>query len=95
MAFAAQVALLKRASEGGSWHVRVSLRQTARWFRDLGRIEYNDQATPFVYGDLVQTYDSGFGALKAIPYAAQFSTTRATNDRPSVPPGTHEPVWPS
>ncbi|HIL95735.1 MAG TPA: CoA transferase, partial [Pseudomonadales bacterium] len=29
MAFAAQVALLKRAEQGGSWHVRISLAQTA------------------------------------------------------------------
>ncbi len=94
MAFAAQVALLKRASEGGSWHVRVSLAQTARWLRDLGRIEYNVQATNPAYDDLVQTYASGYGELKAIPHAARFSTTSTTSARPSVPPGTHEPVWP-
>ena len=94
MAFAAQVALLKRAREGGSWHVRVSLAQTARWLRDLGRIQYKVQTIRPAYDELVQTYASGFGELKAIPHAARFSTTSTTNTRPSVPPGTHEPIWP-
>lgn len=94
MAFAAQVALLKRAREGGSWHVRVSLAQTARWLRDLGRIQYKVQTIRPAYDELVQTYASEFGELKAIPHAARFSTTSTTNTRPSVPPGTHEPIWP-
>ena len=33
MAFAAQAALARQATEGGSWHVRVSLAQTAHWLR--------------------------------------------------------------
>ncbi len=39
MAFAAMSALKRRATEGGSWHVRCSLAQTAQWFRQLGRID--------------------------------------------------------
>src|SRR5690606_5310457 len=38
MAFGAQVALARQATEGGSWRVRVSLAQTARWLRSLGRV---------------------------------------------------------
>lgn len=94
MAFAAQVALLRRATEGGSWHVKVSLAQTAEWLRNLGRIEYSAQAVRPAFDDQVQIYTSGFGELKAMPHAARFSRTNATAIRPSVPPGTHEPVWP-
>ena len=39
MAFGAMTALARRAREGGSWHVRVSLAQTGHWMRRLGRID--------------------------------------------------------
>src|ERR1043166_711193 len=35
MAFGAMTALARRVTEGGSWHVRVSLAQTGHWFRGL------------------------------------------------------------
>jgi hypothetical protein len=94
MAFAAQIALLKRADEGGSWHVQVSLAQTAHWLRSLGRVDYQPASTSFEYQDVAQTYASGFGELRAIPHAARFSKTRSAYIRRSVPPGTNEPVWP-
>ena len=37
MAFGAMVALAKRAREGGSWLVRLSLAQTGRWLVDRGQ----------------------------------------------------------
>ena len=36
MAFGISAALARRATEGGSWHVEVSLAQTARWLRAHG-----------------------------------------------------------
>src|SRR3989440_455632 len=39
MAFGAMTALARRATEGGSWHVRASLAQTGHWIRGLGRID--------------------------------------------------------
>src|SRR5690606_36162997 len=38
MAFGIEAALTRRVIEGGSWHVQVSLAQTAQWLRGLGRI---------------------------------------------------------
>ena len=38
MAFGAMMALARKAREGGSWHVRVSLAQTAHWLTSLGRL---------------------------------------------------------
>ena len=38
MAFGAMTALARRVTQGGSWHVRVSLAQTGHWIRGLGRV---------------------------------------------------------
>lgn len=94
MAFAAQAALARQATEGGSWHVRVSLAQTAHRLRGLGRIE-GGLATPMPAIDAyLQTESSGFGELVALRHAARFSRTPARWTRPSCPPGTHPTVWP-
>src|SRR5262249_5217069 len=39
MAFGAMVALERRAHEGGSWRVRVSLARTGRWIVDRGVVD--------------------------------------------------------
>ena len=38
MAFGAMVALARRAREGGSWLVRISLAQTGRWLVERGEV---------------------------------------------------------
>ena len=38
MAFGAMVALARRAREGGSWLVRISLAQVGKWMVDLGEV---------------------------------------------------------
>ena len=38
MAFGAMVALARRAREGGSWLVRISLAQVGKWIVDLGEV---------------------------------------------------------
>ena len=97
MAFGAMTALARRAREGGSWHVRVSLAQTGRWIRGLGRIAGGlacaDPGFTDV-GDRLDESPSGFGRLTAVRHAAELSLTPTGWDRPSVPLGTHEPVWP-
>lgn len=94
MAYGAQAALARQATEGGSWHVRVSLAQTAGWLRSLGRVPGGLQiATPPIDGFLEQE-TSGFGQLAAVRHAAQFSLTPARWARPSMPPGSHPTVWP-
>ncbi|CAM3495527.1 CoA transferase [Bordetella flabilis] len=94
MAFGAQAALARQAVEGGSWHVRVSLAQTARWLRGLPRVP-NGLACPLpaLDGYLEET-ESGFGRLVAVRHAARFSATAPKWIRPSVPPGTNPTVWP-
>jgi len=94
MAFGALAALARQAVEGGSWHVRVSLARTALWVRGLGRVP-NGLACPMPPIDnLLYTEPSGFGMLEAVRHSAQLSDTPARWTRPSMPPGTHPPVWP-
>ena len=95
MAFAATSALRRQALVGGSWHVKVSLAQTGHWLRSLGRVENGfsierPKVTPYV-----ETAKSGFGELAAMAHSAKFSRTPTPWARPSMPPGTHPPVWPS
>ncbi len=94
MAFAAAVALRRQMQQGGSWHVRVSLAQTGHWMRRLGRVALGfDVPRPPITSYLESTA-SGFGQLKAVRHGAQLSRTPAGWSRVSVPPGTHQPVWP-
>jgi crotonobetainyl-CoA:carnitine CoA-transferase CaiB-like acyl-CoA transferase len=90
------VALMRRAAEGGSWHVRVSLAQTGRWLQSLGTIA-DGWRTPDValddVRDLMQTMDSPFGKVLAVAPAESMSATPPRFDRPPVPLGTDAADW--
>jgi hypothetical protein len=96
-AFGAQIALARRAREGGSYLVRVSLAQTGRWVDGLGRVD--GRATPDLtleaVQDLLADMDSPYGRLRHVLPAARFSETPALWSRPTVPLGTHAPAWPA
>jgi crotonobetainyl-CoA:carnitine CoA-transferase CaiB-like acyl-CoA transferase len=96
LAFAALAALKRRMEEGGSWHVRLSLAQTGLWLRRLGRIDGMGCRDPGLadVGDCLVETGSGFGKLTAVRHAADMSETQPYWARPSVPLGTHPPVWP-
>ena len=94
LAFGAQAALLRRAQEGGCWQVRVSLARTAQWLRGLGRCSGFQAVSKPDFSDAMETTASGFGELQAVRHAARFSHTPAQWLRPSMPPGSHPPVWP-
>ena len=95
MAFGAMTALARRATEGGSWHVRVSLAQTGQWIRSLGRVDGLGVPDPDFddVRDRLEESDSGFGRLTTVRHAADLAETPARWARPSVPLGTHAPVW--
>jgi crotonobetainyl-CoA:carnitine CoA-transferase CaiB-like acyl-CoA transferase len=98
MAFGAMMAKARQAREGGSWHVRVSLAQTGRWFWNLGRVA-DGFATEDFSGEMVTPYieemPSGFGPLRAVSHAAVLSKTPAFWARPAMPLGSHAPQWPA
>jgi CoA-transferase family III len=95
MAFAAMSALARRAEQGGSWHVRVSLAQTGTWLRRLGRIDGLACPDPGLdeVRDRLEDSASGFGRLTAVRHAAHMEETPPHWVRPSVPLGTHAPAW--
>jgi len=97
LAFAVMTALKRQVEQGGSWHVRLSLAQTGRWLRQLGRIEGVHCPNPKFddVRDCLEETPSGFGRLTAVRHAAVMSETPPHWTRPSVPLGTHPPAWPN
>lgn len=98
LAFGVQAALLRQAAQGGTWHVEVSLARVAQWLVDLGRLPLTQPAPAAdAAADWLQPYlettESGFGRLCAVRPSAQLSRTPASLRRPSVPPGTDQPLW--
>jgi hypothetical protein len=89
-------ALLRRAEEGGSWHVRASLAGTGAWLRGLGRLEGGFAAPAPRFediADLVEESDSGWGRLAALRHSGRLDQTPPRWALPSVPLGTHPPAW--
>ncbi|TCZ57211.1 CoA transferase [Roseicella aquatilis] len=96
LAFGTLAALLRRAEEGGSWLVRVSLAGTAGWLRGLGRIEGAFGLTvPGMeeLGELLERMPSGFGQLTALRSSGQLPLTPPRWALPPMPLGTHRAAW--
>ncbi|HKA45229.1 MAG TPA: CoA transferase [Burkholderiales bacterium] len=101
MAFAAMVALARRAREGGSWLVRISLAQVGRWLVERGQLpesELKNIPKEFKPEELQRwsmTSETPFGRLQHLAPALRMSETPPRWARPTVPLGHHQPVWPS
>ncbi len=99
LAFGALAGLMRQRERGGSWLAEVSLAGVGHWLRRLGRVADGATVAAFSGADApfehyAQDEDSGFGRLRALRHAAQFSRTPAQWKRPSVRPGTHPAEWP-
>src|SRR5438270_13230733 len=101
MAFGAMVALARRAREGGSWLVRISLAQTGGWLVGRGEVpeaELKDVAPEFTADELARwsiESQAPAGTLRHLKPTVQLSETPPHWARPSVPLGRNEPVWPA
>jgi len=101
MAFGAMVALARRAREGGSWLVRISLAQTGRWLVGRGEVpeaELKDVPKEFTPEELERwsmESQTPAGRLRHLKPTVQLSETPPHWARPSVPLGYNEPAWPS
>lgn len=98
LALGAMAGLYRRATEGGSWRVRVSLARTGHWLRGLGRVAEGFARAKPTRADLagfLEDAESGFGMLSAVRHAAMLSATPAHWTRPSMPPGARLPEWPA
>jgi hypothetical protein len=101
MAAGAMVALARRAREGGSWLVRISLAQVGKWIVDLGEVPskgLRDVPTEFTPAELVDwstMSETPSGRLRHLRPVVQLSETPPRWARPSVPLGYHRPEWPA
>ncbi len=89
-------ALARRAREGGSWHVRVSLARTAQWILSLPRTAPG--ATPGGLDPAVlQAHqiemDTAWGRLVRLGPILRMSETPPRWASPPVPLGQHAPSW--
>ena len=95
------IALNRRATQGGSWLVRISLAQVGKWIVDLGEIPAADlRGVPseFTSAELASwsmVSDTPSGRLQHLKPVVQLSETPPYWARPSVPLGYHPPVWPA
>jgi len=100
MACGAMVALERRAREGGSWRVRVSLARTGRWIADRGVVEPAQMAgVPAELADdaiarITLETPSPLGRIRHLAPVARMSETPPYWARPPVPLGHDAPAWP-
>ena len=91
-------ALLRRAEEGGSWHVQLSLAGMAEWIKAKGPVEgWRDAPTdlsPEELAAISMESDTPHGRLTHLAPVAMMSRTPPHWTRPSAPLGSHDPVWP-
>jgi crotonobetainyl-CoA:carnitine CoA-transferase CaiB-like acyl-CoA transferase len=100
MATGAMIALQRRAEQGGSWLVRVSLAQIGKWIVGLGELpaaalsNVPDEFTSEELERWSTTTETPGGTLRHLRPVVQLSETQPHWARPSVPLGYHKPVWP-
>jgi crotonobetainyl-CoA:carnitine CoA-transferase CaiB-like acyl-CoA transferase len=101
MAFGAMVGLARRAREGGSWLVRISLAQTGRWLVDRGQVaetaleNVDKELYPAEIARWSIESDTPVGRLRHLGPTVRLSETAPYWARPTAPLGYHEPVWPA
>ena len=99
MAFGVCVALGRRASEGGSWLVRVALARVGKWIVDRG-IARGYQGLPDDLAEaelaaLLAEMDAPDGRIRYLKPVLELSETPPYFARPPVPLGYHRPAWTS
>ncbi len=91
-------ALMRRAREGGSWQVRVSLCRTAMLIQDEGEVDPKRRPPPPIADDDRARYmaecDSAIGRLSYLGPVVRMSATPGRWDLPPAPLGAHPPRWP-
>ncbi len=90
----ALAALARRARDGGSYHVKVSLTRTSMWVQQLGlRTIAAQLQTLDDFRPRLQQRFSAFGMLEQLGPVAQFSATPAAWVLPPAPLGSSPPSW--
>ena len=94
-AFGAMVGLARRATEGGSWLVRVSLAAAGRWLDGLGRIDGLTAPDPDLaaVADRLERRPTAFGEMTSVRCAEELPATPPRFALPSAPLGSHPCEW--
>lgn len=89
-------ALIRRAREGGSWHVRVSLARTAMWILSLPRVDADAAPTGIDAATLAKhqvQMETAWGSLTRLGPILRMSDTPPHWSTPPVPLGHDPAAW--
>jgi len=89
-------ALLRRATEGGSYHVKVSLARSAMWVQDFGSIAqsaYESEREKDDYPSKLVDVQSPYGTITELAPAVQFEHSPQVDILPVRPFGADKPIW--
>jgi crotonobetainyl-CoA:carnitine CoA-transferase CaiB-like acyl-CoA transferase len=98
-AFGVGAALARRAADGGSYHVQLSLAQTGRYLAALPRTSPAERAGLAAelpagrLAALLTETDTPFGRLRHLAPTARMSATPPRWDLPTVPMNHDSPAW--
>jgi crotonobetainyl-CoA:carnitine CoA-transferase CaiB-like acyl-CoA transferase len=100
-AASAMAGLMRRAAEGGNWHVELSLARTAQWiWRTLDALGPEpappaERPAPEALGGLIREMDSVFGRVRFLGPALDMPLTPPGWRSAPVPPGADPASWAS
>lgn len=93
-------AVYKRAVEGGSWQVDVTLAGTMKYLKSLGRLpgregfgEGTKLPKELLTDEMMETRESGYGVLKAVRHSARVEGKMPGWDYMPQPAGVYEAKW--
>jgi len=95
-AYGVLLALARRAREGGSYHVRVSLCQSAMFIQRQGQVAIPDPKIDIADEELeaiMEAEDTGYGPLKHLKPIIKMPKTPPYWERPAPALGADSPVW--
>ena len=85
--------LARRAVEGGSWHIKLSLARLATWVQSLGLFADGTPADATVATPRTVHMESPFGLIEFVAPALRYSFSAAHFDHPPVPVGASRAEW--
>jgi crotonobetainyl-CoA:carnitine CoA-transferase CaiB-like acyl-CoA transferase len=95
-AYGTLLAMGMRAREGGSYHVKASLCQSAMFVQRQPRVDYQGEGLdiePNLIAEIQLTTDTPYGEMKHLGPVLTMSETSPQWQLPSSPLGSHKPQW--